>query len=376
MSDHETAPTGRRATLADVAAAADVALSTASRALSTPGRGSPATRERIERVAREIGYTSSSGRNGGRSRVVAVLVSDVTNPFYFGIIRGTQQALRVAGYSQLLVHTEESDEMEESMLAELRGSYDGAILAASRLSDKRLAQLSAQTPIVALNRAVPGVPSVFIDTPHGFDQAMEHLASLGHRRICYVAGPTNSWASDLRWRAVTSAAKRLGLECVRVGPFSPRKNAGAAAADAALNTGATACVAFNDLLAIGMLMRLRERGVRVPEDMSIVGCDDIFGADFCSPPLTTLTAPIEQAARMAVAILFDRLQAERTVSGVPRHRQAAVLPTHLTVRASTGPVADAGSGASSSRAGASSSSASARPSASRRGASASTRGDR
>ena len=99
-----------------------------------------------------------------------------------------------------------------------------------------------------------------------------------------------------------------------------------------LNTGATACIVFNDLLAIGMLSRLRERGVAVPDDISIVGCDDIFGADFCHPPLTTLTAPIEQAGRVAVSMLLSRLNGEAGT------RQSVVLPTHLQVRESTGPV--------------------------------------
>jgi LacI family transcriptional regulator len=91
-------------------------------------------------------------------------------------------------------------------------------------------------------------------------------------------------------------------------------------------------VAFNDLLAIGMLTRLRERGVRVPDDLSVVGCDDIFGADFCDPPLTTLTAPIEQAGRVAVALLLSRLDERST----PVSRRTVLLPTHLTVRRSTG----------------------------------------
>jgi DNA-binding LacI/PurR family transcriptional regulator len=332
-------PPPHRPTLADVAEAAGVAISTASRALAVPGRGNAETREHIIRIAKDLGYTpttASGTASTPSTRMVAVLVSDVTNPFYFGIIRGTQQALRVAGYSQILVHTEESPEMEESTLEELRSSYDGAILTASRLSDERLAELSAELPLVALNRAVPGVPSVFIDTPLGFDQAVEHLASLGHRRICYVAGPPTSWASNLRWRAVAAACERLGIEHTKVGPYQPRTKAGAAAADAALNTGATACVAFNDLLAIGMLIRLKERGVRVPEDMSIVGCDDIFGADFCNPPLTTLTAPIEQAARLSVSMLLDRLQSERIGASALNRRHIAALPTHLTVRESTG----------------------------------------
>jgi LacI family repressor for deo operon, udp, cdd, tsx, nupC, and nupG len=95
----------------------------------------------------------------------------------------------------------------------------------------------------------------------------------------------------------------------------------------------TACIAFNDLIAIGMLQRLRERGIRVPEDMSVVGCDDIFGADFCNPPLTTMASPIEQAGRVSVSMLLAQLNP--LAGGGSRSR--SLMPTHLTVRGSTGP---------------------------------------
>ena len=107
------------------------------------------------------------------------------------------------------------------------------------------------------------------------------------------------------------AMSRHALTARKIGPFAASRPSGSAAADAVLNTGATACIVFNDLLAIGMLTRLRERGVVVPTDLSVVGCDDIFGADFCHPPLTTLTAPIEQAGRVAVTMLLSRLERQR-----------------------------------------------------------------
>jgi LacI family transcriptional regulator len=127
------------------------------------------------------------------------------------------------------------------------------------------------------------------------------------------------------------AGARLGLETVTLGPFAPKTTSGGAAADALLNTGATAAIAFNDLLAIGMLQRLAARGVVVPDQISLVGCDDIFGADFCSPPLTTLTAPVMQAGRQAIALLLE--QAERSPRSAGR---SVVLPVHLTIRGSTG----------------------------------------
>ena len=171
-----------------------------------------------------------------------------------------------------------------------------------------------------------------IDSPAGVAQAAEHLISLGHRDIVYVSGPENSWSNEARWRvagrgggpawaAGTPARSRSRRSALRIGR---RRRAD--------QHRATACIVFNDLLAIGMLTRLRERGVGVPGEISVVGCDDIFGADFCHPTLTTLAAPIEQAGRVAVSMLLARLH-----DSAPATRQSAVLPTHLIVRESTGP---------------------------------------
>jgi LacI family transcriptional regulator len=329
----------RPVTINDIAALTGVAASTVSRALSNPGRVSAPTRARIQAAARELKYvpnTQARALTSGRTGTIAVLISDITNPFYFGILRGTQQQLKAAGYAQLLIDTEDSGEHEIEMLHKMRRSLDGALLAASRLPDRALAQLATEIPLVTINRNVRGVPSAVIDTPAGIGQAAEHLVSLGHRDIVYVSGPAASWPNATRWQAMRTAAARHGLAWRRVGPFPRGQRSGTAAADAVLNTSATACVVFNDLLAIGMLTRLRERGVRVPADISIVGCDDIFGADFCNPPLTTLTAPIEQTGRVAVAMLLATLNERST----PAVRRAVLLPTHLTVRESTGPVRD------------------------------------
>jgi LacI family transcriptional regulator len=314
-------------TINDVAARAGVAASTVSRALSEPGRGNPATRERIRAIARELNYVPNSqaqALSSGRTGTIALLVSDVTNPFYFGIIRGTQQQSKAAGYAQLLFDTEESPELEVDMLHKMRHSLDGAILAASRLSERALIRLAGDIPLVTINRNVRGVQSVVIDSPAGIGQVVEHLISLGHRDIVYVSGPERSWSNQARWHAMRAAADRHGLDVRRVGPFPPGRNSGTAAADAVLNTGASACVVFNDLLAIGMLTRLSERGVRVPDQLSVVGCDDIFGADFCHPPLTTVASPVEEAGRALVGLLLDN------------RPDTIVLPTELRVRASTG----------------------------------------
>ncbi|WP_427018537.1 LacI family DNA-binding transcriptional regulator [Pseudarthrobacter sp. P1] len=330
------APTDRPATIHDVATLSGVAASTVSRALSTPDRVNIRTRVRIEAAAAQLHYipnAQAKALSSGRTGAVAVLVADITNPFYFDIIRGTQLQLKAAGYTQLLVDTEESEDVEANTLEQLRKSADGVIVTASRLPDEALAAAAAKLPMVTINRDVPGVPSVLLDTPTATNQALDHLISLGHSRIAFIAGPASSRSSHRRWESLEAAAQEHGVELVRLGPFAPHTHSGAAAADAAVHSGVSATIVFNDLIAIGMLARLRERGVHVPADMSIVGCDDIFGADFCSPPLTTVTAPVEQAGRTAVTLLLSQIS--------PNHgaapRRQAVLPTHLTIRASTGP---------------------------------------
>jgi LacI family transcriptional regulator len=342
MSDSPADATPRRpATIRDVAALCGVTASPVSRALTTPGRVNYRTRARIEAAASELNYipnAQAKALSSGRTRTVAVLVADITNPFYFDIIRGTQLQLKAAGYTQLLVDTEESEEVEANTLEQMRRTADGVILTASRLSDAALVAASGRMPLVTINRDMAGVPSVILDTPTATNQALDHLISLGHSRIAYLGGPESSSSNMRRWAALSTAGRERDVDVVRLGPFAPRTYSCAAAADALVHSGATAGIAFNDLMAIGMLQRLHERGVQVPEDLSIVGCDDIFGADFCSPPLTTVTAPIEQAGRVAVTMLLSQIS-----PGVGLlQRNQEVLPTYLTVRGSTG-TAPAGS---------------------------------
>jgi LacI family transcriptional regulator, repressor for deo operon, udp, cdd, tsx, nupC, and nupG len=330
----QAAGTDRPATIHDIAAMCGVAASTVSRALSTPDRVNIRTRQRIQAAAAELNYLPNSqakALSSGRTGAVGVLVPDITNPFYFDLIRGTQLQLKAAGYTQLLVDTEESDEVEASTLEQLRKTADGVIVAASRLTDDALLAAAGKAPLVTINRDVTGVPAVIIDTPSATSQALDHLISLGHTRVAYIAGPLTSQSSERRWTALSEAAQDRGVEVRNLGPFAPKTQSGAAAADAAVHSGVTACIAFNDLIAIGMLQRLRERGIRVPEEMSIVGCDDIFGADFCNPPLTTMASPIEQAGRVAVSMLLAKLN-PLAGGGI---RTRSVMPTHLTVRGST-----------------------------------------
>lgn len=324
----------RRVTLTEIAEACGVAPSTVSRAFSNPNRVSAEMYERITSKAQEMGYTSAllpAADNRLARGTIALVLPNLTNPFNLDVTRGAQAQIRAASYLHLLVSTEESLPMEEQWLREMARTVDGIVVSSPRIDDDALRAVAQITPTVMINRAAPGLSGVVIDTPAGLSQAVHYLSSLGHRRIAYVRGPHGSWTDQIRFDAITAAAQEREVDLVAVGRYQPTLANGAAAADAVVLTGATACIFFNDVLAIGALDRLHRLGVSVPGDLSIVGCDDIFGSSFSHPPLTTVTSPGESAGRAAVDMLISRL-ATRDRSDRVDH-----ISAHLTVRASTGP---------------------------------------
>ncbi len=328
----------RRITIHDVAREAGVAASTVSRAFSSPERISATTREHVVAVAQRLGYRPNPVARAlpsGKTQTLALLVPDITNPFFFGLIRGAERQAASAGYTMVLADTGESSAVERTHVERLTGGVDGFVLASSRLTDEALHSLISEHPAVVVNRVIgEDIPCVVINEEQGMRQAAEHLVSLGHRRIAYLSGPSTSWSNRTKWRTLQSSARRLGITITKVGPFAPTVAGGAAAADAVLVADATAVIAFNDLLAIGASRRFLARGIGVPEQISIVGCDDIFGADFCQPPLTTLAADIEQAGRSAVDLLLSELARDHTDNPVA---DKVVLASHLLIRESTGP---------------------------------------
>jgi DNA-binding LacI/PurR family transcriptional regulator len=324
-------------TIHDVARAAGVAASTVSRAFTNPQRVNARTREHVFAVAGRLGYRPNPlarALPSGRTTTIALLVPDITNPFFFDLIRGAERQASAAGYTVVLTDTEESPEVEAHNVDRLRRAVDGFVLASSRLSDSRIREIATDNVVALVNRRLDDVPSAVADNTDSTRQVVEHLASLGHRSITYLAGPRPSWSNTHRWNALRDAAKRHGIAAERLGPFHPSVHGGAAAADASIGQGATAVVAFNALVAIGALQRFAERGKRVPQDVSVVGYDDIFGADFSSPPLTTVAAPIQDVGRAAIDLLLGQLDRER---GGPNYRRGVALASHLRIRQSTGP---------------------------------------
>jgi LacI family transcriptional regulator len=324
-----------RPTIYDVASAAGVATSTVSRAFSSPTRVSQRTRQHVLAVAAELGYRPNPhalALLSGKHHTIGMVVSDITNPHYFELIRGAEQRAKASEYTLVLVNAEESPRIEYEQIQRLLKSVDGFLLAASRLPDENLHQLATERPIVLMNREVAGLASVVLDHEHGCRQIVAHLASMGHERLLYLAGPRNSWMAATRWNALRLAAQDLGVRIQRIGPFTPKASNGGAAADGLLNNGATAAIAHNDLLAIGVLQRLAQRGLRVPGDISVVGFDDIFASSLCTPSLTTLGGPHAEVGRAAVELLLD------VVGPAPHQTTPArvTLPTELLLRGSTG----------------------------------------
>lgn len=327
-------------TIHDVARAAGVSISTVSRALSRPERVNTVTRETVRRAADTLGYQPSPQARSllsGRSWTVMLLVPDVTNPFFFGLIRGVQRRAAEAGYHQVVVDTEESPDVESVQLLAARKSVDGVVVAASRLADDELVRAAQRVPLVTINRSAPGVASVVIDTPAAVRAAVGHLAALGHRDLAYLSGPATSWSDERRWQAVARSARARGCSARRLGRRAPTRAAGQQAAAEVLASGVGAVLTYNDLQAIGLLGGLHALGAAVPGRVSVVGCDDIFGADFCSPALTTVAAPVEEAGRLASALLLEQL-----APGAGPSRPNHVVPARLVVRASTGPPGGAG----------------------------------
>jgi DNA-binding LacI/PurR family transcriptional regulator len=329
MNSRGAAGSRRTVTLQDVAREAEVAVSTASRALSNPERVSRPMRERIQEVAKRLGYTS--GRAPVRSSLLALMVSGIANPYNASLIRGVESQARAAGSSLIVGDIADGPEAELAHLERISDrNLDGIVLASSRLPEVELRSVSARTETVLFNREVAGFASVVTNSRDGSRQIVEQLVALGHRSIAYLSGPSALWTDNERWHGLTENAARLGVEIIRLGPFMPTLDQGTAAADVGLGSGATALVAFNDLLAIGMLQRLRRRGVDVPGAISVVGYDDIFGADFCHPSLTTVHTDAEHAGRTLVDLVLGRI--------LGRPDTPIMIPSQLVVRESTGPV--------------------------------------
>ena len=306
-----------------------------SRSFTVPDTVATATRARVLAAAAELNYEPNRAARGlitGRTGNVGVIVPDLGNPYFHAVLKGAQARARQADYAVFVADGQESATEEEALISAMRKQVDGIVLCSSRLPTAKLAALESSPTVVLLNRRVPGRVAVVLDSADGMRQAVRHLAGLGHRRCVFVSGPRRSWSNQQRQRGLRAAARPSAVRYEILGPVAPQFQSGVETAEQVLETGATAVLAYNDLVAVGILSRLTELGVAIPEQLSVVGFDDIPLAAMVIPPLTTVSLPTIRAGEVAVEVLLERLQGGGAVQPTARK-----LPATLIVRGTTGP---------------------------------------
>ena len=330
-------------TIREIADLAGVSVATVSRVMNGREDVSAETRELVQRVVREHGYTanrSARGLSAGRTGLVGATVP-VVHPAYFSfILSGAAEALYEKDMRLVLCPTQHEHEREVSLLDRMmHGTTDGGLLILPQESAAELELLLDHgyrfvviDPLLPLNDRIPAVSAAH---SAGADMAVKHLLSLGHRRIAAITGPRGWIATEDRLRGYHAALAEAGLlaepELVVEGDFQIEPGIVAARRLLDLPNPPTAIFAFNDNIAIGAIQAARERGVRVPEDLSIVGFDDLEAAEIVTPALTTVRQPLAEMGRIAVSLL-ERLIEDQRIEAL--HVE---LRTQLVVRDSTAP---------------------------------------
>ena len=334
-------------TIYEVAKRARVSTATVSRVFSRPEVVAPATRKRVMQEVERLGFTPNfvaANLRSFRTLKLLVTVPDISNPFFSQILQGIEDAAQNRGYAVLLGDTQHDNKREERYALMLkRKEADGLIFLGHRLPKEATALIKTAAPrcapIVNGCEFSPrlGVPSVHIDNAKAAGEAMAHLYRLGHRRVGVITGPLLSPLSRDRLRGTKAQAGAEGALADLVvvqGDFSIAS--GAAMGDYLLGqrNAPTAIFCFNDGMAIGVIQAAKRRGRRVPDDLSVVGFDDIQFAGYTDPPLTTVAQPMREIGEGTVRLLLEILEGNADVTPV-----SITLPHTLMVRASTGPVA-------------------------------------
>jgi LacI family transcriptional regulator, galactose operon repressor len=330
-----------RATIGDVARRAGVSTATVSRVLAGVGRARPETMGRVRAAARELGYRPSGIARSLKlktTRTLGLIVTDIENPYFPELVRAIEDAARGDGYAVLLCNADDDPEREAGyldLLVERR--VDGIVIAASSLGARQREWLSEPpVPVVLVNTIADGValPSIASDNRAGGRMAVEHLVGLGHRRIGHLTAFPRSDAPE-RLAGAQDAMVAAGLPpaAMMVVAGDPGVAGGERAMRTLLESAAdvTAVFAYNDLMAIGAMRACRATHRRVPDDVSVVGFDDVDLAAYVDPPLTTLAQSTAEMGRWA----FERLARQLAEPGESGPREMIRLPVRLEVRQST-----------------------------------------
>jgi LacI family transcriptional regulator len=320
-------------TIRDVAIASGVHISTVSRAFSAPHLVNAETRSRVLAAAASLGYRPNRSARAlitGRTHNLGLIVADIANPFFPPMIKAAEGQARLRDHHIFVADTNEDALVEEDLVRALAKQVDGVLLCSPRMNNSLIEQLSRDVPLVVVNRLITGLPCVVMDVAGGARDAIAHLVGLGHRDLALLGGPRGSWTNREIRRSAMAAARAADAKLTVISPNPPTTDGGQAAAEQIVRAGVSAVLAYNDLMAVGLIEGLHALGVSVPEGVSVVGIDDITLSRTTRPKLTTVANPTSAAGRAAVDMLL-RL-------GDDRHTTAQVsLRTELVVRDSTGP---------------------------------------
>ena len=330
------------ATMKDVAEKAKVSTATVSRALMNPEKVSQATRNRVEEAAVALGYlphTLSRNTRRNDSRTLLVIVPDICDPFFSEIIRGIEITAAKQGYLVLIGDCAHQNQQEKTFIdLIISKQIDGMLLLGSQLPfDASREEQRNLPPMVMANEFAPDLelPTVHIDNLTAAFNAVNYLQQLGHTRIACIAGPEGMPLSHYRLQGYIQALRRHGQAVepgyIVRGDFS--YDAGASALQQLLRLPSPPSVVFchSDVMALGAMSYARRHGLNVPQDISIMGFDDISLSQFCDPPLTTMAQPRFKIGEEAMLLLLEQLNGHAVNSG------SRLLDCDLVIRGSTGP---------------------------------------
>ena len=329
--------------LKDVAEAAGVHVATASRALDDRRTTmvKPETVQRVRQAAADLGYRVNRMARGlkmSRSFTIGMLIPDITNPFFPPMVRGAEDALAEGGYNLVLANTDNDEAKERRHITGmLERQVDGLLLAMARRRDPLVEELrGGPTPVVLVNRTIDrgGVSAVIPDDQAGMMIAVEHLYKLGHRWIGHVAGPPDTSTGARRAEGFAAAMALLGLagaSVARAWAFGEAAGREAARTILELPQRPTAIVAANDLIALGVIEAGEAAGIRCPEDLSVIGFNDMPFVDRFKPALTTVRIPEYEIGKRAARLLLGRIEDPAL------QPETILIAPELVVRGSTAP---------------------------------------
>lgn len=328
-----------------VAKRANVSTATVSRTMNGSAKVSPQTAERVRQAIEALNFypnTNARALGSGRSSLYGLIISDITNPFFPELVKSFDDIAVMHGQEVLIANTNyDPERMKICVTRMLQRKVDGVAIMTSEMDDRLVEVFSRrQIPLVFLDTGspAPGVSCVRIDYSAGIDAAVHHLIEYGHRRIAFISGPMRLASARMRYKAFMESTARDNLDAnpnlIQEG--NHRVNGGREAMKRILDSGAqpTAVMASNDLTAIGAMGAITEAGLCVPEDISVVGYDDIQLSAYTMPPLTTVSLPRTEIANAAFRALLNAQQvdAKKTMQG----EEHTVRPTFVR-RKSTGP---------------------------------------